>query len=78
MTQKKESVSDIDNMPVQGDILNKIKIYSNYNNELLGEFSLDKESLADVYSKFVQDKDIKGISEFIRSGFRFNDHPALP
>jgi len=62
-----------------GSIMNKIKIYSSYNDELLGEYHLDPE----VMEKFIQD--VKNnpqlqskIGDEIRKGYRFNSHPALP
>lgn len=62
-----------------GSIMNKIKIYSSYNDELLGEYYLDPE----VMQKFMQD--VKNnpelqskIGDEIRKGYRFNSHPTLP
>lgn len=62
-----------------GNIMNRIKIYSSYNDELLGEYYLDPE----VMGKFIQEAkndpqlQVK-IADEIRKGYRFNSHPTLP
>lgn len=59
--------------------INNIKIYSTFNNELLGELNSPTES----YKKFVEEmkngpeKYSKGLRE-LGNEYRFNEHPSLP
>lgn len=59
---------------------NKVKIYSSFNNELLGEYYLDPKEYEQVYNDIV--KGTKGgIKEFyklLNNGYKFNNHPTLP
>ncbi len=57
----------------------KIKIYSTYNNELLGEYKLDRKELEKLIKESELNPELKSkITEKIRSGYRFNMHPSLP
>jgi len=62
-----------------GNIMNKIKIYSSYNDELLGEYNLDPEVMAKFMQELKNNPQLQGkIGDEIRKGYRFNSHPALP
>lgn len=55
--------------------LNKTKIYSSFNNEVLAEFHVDAEQ----YSKELgQAKSLKEILNITGKGYNFNNHPAMP
>lgn len=47
--------------------LEKIKIYSSFNNEILGEFQPSQDMIKD-----------KGKVQNIKDGLKFNEHPSLP
>ena len=62
-----------------GNIMNKIKIYSSYNDELLGEYNLAPEVMAKFMQELKNNPQLQGkIGDEIRKGYRFNSHPALP
>ena len=67
------------------NIMNKIKIYSTYNDELLGEYHLDPEVINEFMDEIKNNPDVKNNPEIknklldkIKKGYRFNSHPALP
>ena len=60
------------------DLLNKIKIYSTFNNEELGAFSLNPEEVKKTYQKAVQEKSYTEFKKLWNSGYKFNDHPTIP
>ncbi len=60
------------------DLLNKIKIYSTFNNEELGAFSLNPEEVKKAYQKAVQEKSYTEFKKLWNSGYKFNDHPTIP
>lgn len=61
--------------PINIDIMNKTKIYSSFNNELLAEFYLDPK----VYNnKLKQAKTFKEKLLVISSGYKINKYPAIP
>ncbi len=60
-------------------VLNKIKIYSSFNNELLGEFIFDEQ----IFKTISEDKNNnlkKAVKVYksIKEGYKFNNHPSLP
>ena len=62
------------------EIYNKIKIYSSFNNELLGEYTTTPAEMKKSYQKTIKGE--KGaLKEYINtmnSGYKFNEHPTLP
>lgn len=62
------------------EIYNKIKIYSSFNNELLGEYTTTPAEMKKSYKKTIKGE--KGaLKEYINtmnSGYKFNEHPTLP
>ena len=62
------------------EIYNKIKIYSSFNNELLGEYTTTPVEMKKSYQKTIKGE--KGaLKEYINtmnSGYKFNEHPTLP
>lgn len=60
------------------DLLNKIKIYSTFNNEELGAFSLNPEEVKRAYEKAEQEKSYTEFKKLWNSGYKFNDHPTIP
>lgn len=61
------------------NIMNKIKIYSSYNDELLGEYYLDPEFMEKFMQEVKNDPQLQvKIADEIRKGYRFNSHPTLP
>lgn len=63
----------------KSNYIGKIKIYSTYNNELLGEYVLNRDELDKLVKESQLNPELKTkISEKIRSGYKFNNHPSLP
>lgn len=60
------------------DLLNKIKIYSTFNNEELGAFFLNPEEIKRAYEKAEQEKSYTAFKKLWNSGYKFNDHPTIP
>lgn len=62
------------------EVYNKIKIYSSFNNELLGEYTTTPAEMKKSYKKTIKGE--KGaLKEYINtmnSGYKFNEHPTLP
>jgi len=62
-----------------GNIMNRIKIYSSYNDELLGEFYLKIEDMEKLMQDAKNNPEIQAkLGEEIKKGYRFNSHPTLP
>ena len=59
------------------DVVNNVKIYSMFNNELLGEFHLSPEIVKEMKEK-IKNKDLKSVKELWDSGYKLNNHPTLP
>lgn len=62
------------------EIMNNIKIYSSFNNEILGEYNVDIDKVNESYNNIVQGKK-GGMKEYVnilKSGYKFNTHPTLP
>ena len=62
------------------EIYNKIKIYSSFNNELLGEYTITPAEMKKAYQKTIKGEKgaLKEYMNTINSGYQFNDHPTLP
>ena len=60
------------------DLLNKIKLYSTFNNEELGAFSLKPEEVKTAYQRSVKEKSYTEFKKLWNSGYKFNDHPTIP
>lgn len=60
--------------------LNRIKIYSSFNNELLGEFYLEENTFKSTLENAPTEgfKSFKEIIKTVQQGYRFNNHPSLP
>ena len=59
--------------------MNRIKIYSSYNDELLGEFYLKIEDMEKLMQDAKNNPEIQAkLGEEIKKGYRFNLHPTLP
>lgn len=81
----KEKNIDLENQKARDEfkgieIYNKIKIYSSFNNELLGEYTITPTEMKKAYQKTIKGE--KGaLKEYINtmnSGYKFNEHPTLP
>ena len=59
-------------------MLNKIKLYSTFNNEELGAFSLKPEEVKNAYQRSVKEKSYTEFKKLWNSGYKFNDHPTIP
>ncbi len=57
---------------------NKIKIYSSFNNEILGEYYLEEKEFQKAYDSLVKNREFKQYAKTINSGYRINNHPTLP
>lgn len=71
-------ISKFSNLSVS-KTMNKIKIYSTFNNELLGEYYISPE----IFSGYIQDiksgnRSYREVLKEIKKGYRFNSHPSLP
>lgn len=62
------------------EIMNKIKIYSSFNNELLAEHYQDVDELNKLLEKANKGEKgaFKNYMKAISGGFKFNNHPTLP
>ena len=60
------------------DLLNKIKLYSTFNNEELGAFSLKPEEVKNAYQRSVKEKSYTEFKKLWNSGYKFNEHPTIP
>ena len=59
--------------------MNMIKIYSSYNDELLGEFYLNTEDMEKLMRDAKNNPEIQAkLNEKKKKGYRFNSHPTLP
>ena len=59
--------------------MNKIKIYSTFNNELLGEFKLENTTLTELLEQTkINPKNKINILKEIQKGYIFNSYPSLP
>ena len=57
---------------------NKIKIYSSFNNEILGEYSLEEKEFQKAYDSMVKNREFKQYVKTLNSGYKINNHPTLP
>lgn len=81
MLQKldKNNIMDTFSASSSSNIMNKIKIYSTYNDELLGEYYLDSEIIERFMTDIKDNPEKRGeILEEIKKGYRFNSNPTLP
>lgn len=62
---------------IHPEILGKTKIYSDFNNELLGEYATESKWIDYIKSKDIK-YDILEAKKQILNGYRFNYHPSLP
>ena len=62
------------------EIYNKIKIYSSFNNELLGEYTATPAEMKKSYQKTIKGEKgaLKEYIDTMNSGYKFNEHPTLP
>lgn len=60
------------------DDMNKIKIYSAFNNEELASFSLNSDDVKAAYKKAEEGKSYTEFKNLWNSGFKFNAHPTVP
>lgn len=77
LIKKNKKYLTIENVLDSMDIVNEVKIYSMFNNEILGEFYLAPETVKDLKDK-IKNKDLKSVKEVWDSGYKLNSHPALP
>ena len=62
-----------------GKILCKIKIYSTFNNELLGEYALSEEELTKLLNDSKSNPELRTeLLSKIKNGYSFNERPSLP
>ncbi len=81
----KEKNMDLENPTARDEfkgieIYNKIKIYSSFNNELLGEYTITPKEMQKAYQKTIKGEKgaLKEYLNTMNSGYKFNDHPTLP
>lgn len=60
------------------DEFEKTKIYSNYNGELLAEYSMSKEDLEQFSNKKMGLKEIGQMIKLAQNSFKLNNNPTLP
>ncbi|MBD5401343.1 hypothetical protein HDR58_00885 [bacterium] len=77
-------VKDTKNIDIQKDenfeIVNKVKIYSSFNNELLGERQVNIEEIKVLAGKAKNGErtSLKKYMEIVNGSYKFNNHPSLP
>ena len=59
-------------------ISKKVKIYSSYNNELLGVYKLEPKAVQDAMKNIGQSGGYKKYRNLLENAYEFNDHPSLP
>ncbi len=59
------------------DILNKVKVYSTFNNEVLGEFYLSPEAEKQIKTE-LEKKNITEFNDIWLSGYKVNTRPTMP
>lgn len=59
------------------DIIKNVKIYSTFNNEILGEFSLSSEAEKQL-KLYLEQKNITEFNDVWNSGYKLNTRPTLP
>lgn len=59
-------------------VLQKTKIYSNFNNELLAEFEFNEEEMISRYSGQINMKNIGEMIKEMQKCYKFNDYPTVP
>lgn len=75
---KNDIINTFSNISVE-KTMNKIKIYSTFNNELLGEYYMDPQAFSELmHSVKSGQRNHKEVLKEIRKGYRFNSHPSLP
>ncbi len=68
----------LENLVDSIDTVNQIKVYSIFNNEILGEFYLDKSKVEELKVNSKDIKKSKEIRQIWDSGYKLNNHPTLP
>ncbi len=59
--------------------INKVKIYSIFNNEILGEFYVEPKAIRELYKNTKEtDKNLKEVKKQWEQGYKFNPTPSLP
>ena len=77
LIKKDKEYLTVENALNSMDVVNNVKIYSMFNNELLGEFHLLPETVKEMKEK-IKNKDLKSVKELWDSGYKLNNHPTLP
>lgn len=74
-----DNLLDVFSGSTNKNIMNKIKIYSTFNDELLGEFYLDTKTLEKLMQDIKTDSQKQNeVIQEIKKGYRFNSHPVVP
>jgi len=69
--------ADIKDMINSLDVIGKVKIYSSYNNEILGSFELS-ENEAKAIKDGIEKNDSAQYRKIFLNGYKLNQNPALP
>ena len=56
----------------------KVKIYSSFNNELLGEYQLNSQDVQEALKNIGQAGGYKKYSTLLQNAYSFNEYPSLP
>lgn len=60
------------------DTVNKIKIYSEFNNEVLAEINIDKVKAEELVKKLDNIENLKEAQKLIKESYKFNQNPSIP
>lgn len=70
-----EQIKQREKYPINVETMNKTKIYSSFNNEILAEYYINP----DEYSKGLEKaKSLSEILTLTNSGYKINSHPSMP
>lgn len=79
MTKENTPITERNNLSNQIDILKRVKIYSSFNNEILGEFYISPEHAKKVNADLKNKKlTAKEFQKIWTAGYKFNNNPSLP
>lgn len=68
----------VENILKNVDLINQIKIYSEFNNEILAEINIDKDKAQELLKDINDNDNFKKAIELINSSVKINTNPSLP
>ncbi|MBQ7125953.1 hypothetical protein IJO12_02590 [bacterium] len=60
------------------EISGMVKIYSSFNNELLGEYKLTAKEVMEAFDKIGEAGGFKRYYDMLQNSYKFNEYPSLP